>query len=63
MYSCVQVIIRGDDSKDIKPILNKEEKVCGNSLSLQPHKIRLSTKDAIMKGGVMLLRSITIQVQ
>ena len=58
---------RGDDSKDIKPIFNKEKKVCGSSLSLQPHKIRLSTKDATMKGGAMLLRvldrSITIQIQ
>jgi len=47
---------RGDDSKEIKPIFNKEKKVCGSSLSLQPHKSRLSTKDGTKKGGAMLLR-------
>jgi hypothetical protein len=35
---------RGDDSKDIKLIFNKEKEVCGSSFSLQSYKIRLSTK-------------------
>jgi len=47
---------KGDDSKEIKPIFNKQKKVCTSLLSLQPHKIRLSTKDATGKGGAMLLR-------
>jgi hypothetical protein len=58
---------RGDDSKDVKLIFKKEKKVYGSSLSLQPDKMRLCTKEATTKGGAMLLRvldrSITIQVQ
>jgi len=49
---------RGDDSKEIKPIFNKQKKVCGSLLSLQPQKIRLNTKDVTMKGGAMLLREL-----